>query len=168
MTQQSYEENRYLLESYRSARQRLYAYMKKLEARLRAAQEPSETDSLERRLLTLYGELDDTAVAIRALEDYCRVAEEAGFSSGRTSGGGAGETPAEASGDQTAAKAGQAHGARLPAGEVCVPAEDARTAQEAASSAQEDAAGTDGTPAAHAAARLRAGARREGRVCRRS
>ena len=68
MTQQSYEENRYLLESYRSARQRLYAYMKKLEARLRAAQEPSETDSLERRLLTLYGELDDTAVAIRALE----------------------------------------------------------------------------------------------------
>lgn len=160
MTQQSYEENRYLLESYRSARQRLYAYMKKLEARLRAAQEPSETDSLERRLLTLYGELDDTAVAIRALEDYCRVAEEAGFSSG--------ETPAEASGDQTAAKAGQAHGARLPAGEVCVPAEDARTAQEAASSAQEDAAGTDGTPAAHAAARLRAGARREGRVCRRS
>lgn len=80
MTQQTYEENLYLLESYRSARQRLYAYMKKLEAQLRLAQEPAETDSLERRLLVLYGELDDTAVAIRSLEDYCRVAETAGFS----------------------------------------------------------------------------------------
>ena len=77
MTQQSYEENRFLLESYRSARQRLYAYMRKLEAGLREARDAAETDSLERRLLVLYGELDDTASAIRTLEEYCRAAGKA-------------------------------------------------------------------------------------------
>ena len=75
MNTESLSENRMLLESYIGARQRLFLHVRKLEAELRRTRDAGEIDHIQRRLLLLYGELDDTACAVNALRRYCEEDE---------------------------------------------------------------------------------------------